>query len=91
MRPGGAALKRFVALRTVYISQIYAHSLQRRNPGDGYPEETNAPYALAKKSLLVRRRLTGNNIVSTPFTCYRSISTDRDNFDLETSSSRSDP
>ena len=53
---------------------------------DGYPEETNAPYGLAKKMLLVQaqayREQYGFNAVSLlPVNLYGP----RDNFDLETS------
>ena len=34
---------------------------------NGYPEETNAPYGLAKRCSLCRDRLTGNSIASIPF------------------------
>ena len=53
---------------------------------DGYPEETNAPYGLAKKMLLVqlqayRQQYGMNGIYLTPINLYGP----RDNFDLETS------
>ncbi len=53
---------------------------------DGYPEETNAPYGLAKKMLLVQsqayRAQYGFNVVNLiPVNLYGP----RDNFDLETS------
>jgi GDP-L-fucose synthase len=53
---------------------------------DGYPEETNAPYGLAKKMLLVqlqayRQQYGLNGIYLTPVNLYGP----RDNFDLETS------
>jgi GDP-L-fucose synthase len=53
---------------------------------DGYPEETNAPYGLAKKMLLVqlqayRQQYGLNGIYVTPVNLYGP----RDNFDLETS------
>jgi GDP-L-fucose synthase len=53
---------------------------------DGYPEETNAPYGLAKKMLLVqaqayRQQYGTNAIVLFPVNLYGP----RDNFDLETS------
>ena len=53
---------------------------------DGYPEETNAPYGVAKKALLVGRRATAsstgsNAIYLLPVNLYGP----RDNFDLETS------
>lgn len=53
---------------------------------NGYPEETNAPYGLAKKMLLVqaqsyREQYGFNSIFLVPVNLYRP----RDNFDLETS------
>jgi GDP-L-fucose synthase len=53
---------------------------------DGYPEETNAPYGVAKKSVLVgaqsyRRQYGLNAIFLLPANLYGP----RDNFDLETS------
>ena len=53
---------------------------------DGYPEETNAPYGLAKKMLLVqgqayRQQYGFNSIHLMPVNLYGP----RDNFDLETS------
>jgi GDP-L-fucose synthase len=53
---------------------------------DGYPEETNAPYGLAKKMLLVqlqayREQYGFNGIYLTPVNLYGP----RDNFDLESS------
>ncbi len=53
---------------------------------DGYPEETNAPYGLAKKMLLVqgqayRAEYNFNSIYLLPVNLYGP----RDNFDLETS------
>jgi GDP-L-fucose synthase len=53
---------------------------------DGYPEETNAPYGVAKKALLVggqsyREQYGMNSIYLLPVNLYGP----RDNFDLETS------
>jgi GDP-L-fucose synthase len=53
---------------------------------DGYPEETNAPYGIAKKAILVqcqayRRQYGMNAIYLLPINLYGP----RDNFDLETS------
>jgi GDP-L-fucose synthase len=53
---------------------------------DGYPEETNAPYGVAKKALLVgaqsyREQYGTNSIYLLPVNLYGP----RDNFDLETS------
>ena len=59
---------------------------REENFWDGYPEETNAPYGLAKKMLLAqlqayRQQYGMNGIYLTPVNLYGS----RDNFDLETS------
>jgi GDP-L-fucose synthase len=56
------------------------------NLWDGYPEETNAPYGVAKKALLVqaqsyRQQYGFNAIYLIPVNMYGP----RDNFDLETS------
>jgi len=53
---------------------------------NGYPEETNAPYGIAKKALLVmsdayRRQYGLNSVVVFPVNLYGP----RDNFDLESS------
>jgi GDP-L-fucose synthase len=53
---------------------------------DGYPEETNAPYGVAKKALLVmaqayRQQYQLNTVVALPVNLYGP----RDNFDLESS------
>ena len=53
---------------------------------DGYPEETNAPYGLAKKMLLVqsqayREQFNFNSVVLFPVNLYGP----RDNFDLDSS------
>ena len=42
-----------------------------------YPEETNAPYGIAKKALLVQSWPTGPSTASTPSTCSPSTSTGR--------------
>lgn len=59
---------------------------KEENLWDGYPEETNAPYGLAKKMLLVqsqayREQYGYNSIYLMPVNLYGP----RDNFDLETS------
>ena len=59
---------------------------KEENLWDGYPEETNAPYGLAKKMLLVqaqayRQQYGYNTIYLMPVNLYGS----RDNFNLETS------
>ncbi|HSG41524.1 MAG TPA: GDP-L-fucose synthase [Anaerolineales bacterium] len=59
---------------------------KEENLWDGYPEETNAPYGLAKKMLLVqsqayRQQYGFNSIYLMPVNLFGP----RDNFDLETS------
>lgn len=59
---------------------------KEENLWDGYPEETNAPYGLAKKMLLVqsqayRQQYGYNSIYLMPVNLFGP----RDNFDLETS------
>ena len=59
---------------------------KEENLWDGYPEETNAPYGLAKKMLLVqaqayRQQYGYNSIYLMPVNLYGP----RDNFNLETS------
>jgi len=59
---------------------------REENLWDGYPEETNAPYGVAKKALLVgaqayREQYGLNSIFLLPTNLYGP----RDNFDLETS------
>jgi GDP-L-fucose synthase len=59
---------------------------KEENLWDGYPEETNAPYGLAKKMLLLqaqayRQQYAFNAIFPLPVNLYGP----RDNFDLETS------
>ena len=80
-------LEKFVAVGTICA---YPKSspvpFVEENLWEGYPEETNAPYGLAKKMLLVqsqayRQQYGFNSIVLFPVNLYGP----RDNFDLETS------
>ena len=80
-------IEKFVALGT--ICSYPKHTPVPFKEGDlwnGYPEETNAPYGLAKKMLLVqaqayRQQYGFNAIYLLPVNLYGP----RDNFDLETS------
>ena len=68
------------------VSEIHADAVPRRDLWNGYPEETNAPYGVAKKALLVqlqayRDEYGFNGIFLLPVNLYGP----RDNFDLETS------
>lgn len=80
-------LKKFVALGTICAYPKYAPVPFREEAlWDGYPEETNAPYGLAKKMLLVqsqayRAQYGFNSIVLFPVNLFGP----RDNFHLDTS------
>jgi GDP-L-fucose synthase len=80
-------LEKFVALGTVCAYPKFAPvPFKEDNLWDGYPEETNAPYGLAKKMLLVQSRAYRdqykfNSIYILPVNLYGP----RDNFDLEAS------
>jgi len=78
---------KFVAIGTICAYPKYSPlPFKEENLWDGYPEETNAPYGLAKKMLLVqsqayREQYGFNSIYLLPVNLYGP----RDNFDLETS------
>jgi GDP-L-fucose synthase len=80
-------LKKFVAVGTVCSYPKWAPvPFVEDDLWNGYPEETNAPYGLAKKMLLVqsqsyRAQYGFNSIFLLPVNLYGP----RDNFDLETS------
>lgn len=80
-------VSKFVALGTICsYPKFTAVPFQEDDLWNGYPEETNAPYGLAKKMLLVqaqsyRRQYGFNAITLFPVNLYGP----RDNFDLETS------
>jgi GDP-L-fucose synthase len=80
-------LEKFVALGTVCAYPKFAPvPFREENLWDGYPEETNAPYGLAKKMLLVqsqayREQYGFNSIYLLPVNLYGP----RDNFDPESS------
>jgi len=80
-------VKKFVALGTICSYPKFAPTpFREENLWDGYPEETNAPYGLAKKMLLVqaqayREQHGFNAIFLLPVNLYGP----RDNFDPETS------
>lgn len=80
-------LKKFVALGTICAYPKFAPIPFREDDiWNGYPEETNAPYGLAKKMMLAqsqayRQQYGFNSIVLFPVNLYGP----RDNFDLETS------
>ncbi|HKZ55542.1 MAG TPA: GDP-L-fucose synthase [Anaerolineales bacterium] len=79
--------EKFVAIGTVCSYPKYTPVPFREDDlWNGYPEETNAPYGLAKKMMLVqsqayRQQYGFNSIFLIPVNLYGP----RDNFDLETS------
>ena len=80
-------VEKFVALGTICAYPKYTPvPFKEEDLWNGYPEETNAPYGLAKKMLLVqaqtyRQQYGYNAIFLLPVNLYGP----RDNFDLETS------
>lgn len=82
-----AGIGKFVAIGTVCAYPKFTPvPFREESFWDGYPEETNAPYGLAKKMLLVqsqayRQQYGFDSIYLVPVNLYGP----RDNFDLETS------
>ncbi|NDJ59653.1 MAG: GDP-L-fucose synthase [Chloroflexi bacterium] len=82
-----AGVKKFVTIGTVCAYPKYTPvPFREESLWEGYPEETNAPYGLAKKMLLVQgqayhQQYGFNNIYLLPTNLYGPY----DNFDLETS------
>ena len=82
-----AGIQKFVGLGTVCAYPKFAPiPFSEDDLWNGYPEETNAPYGLAKKMMLVqlqsyRQEYGFNGIFLLPVNLYGP----RDNFDLETS------
>lgn len=80
-------VEKFVAIGTICAYPKFTPvPFKEENLWDGYPEETNAPYGLAKKMLLVqaqtyREQYDFNAIYLLPVNLYGP----RDNFNLETS------
>jgi GDP-L-fucose synthase len=80
-------VEKFVAIGTICAYPKYTPvPFKEENLWDGYPEETNAPYGIAKKMLLVQaqayRQQYGFNVIYLlPVNLYGP----QDNFDLETS------
>ena len=80
-------IEKFVAIGTICAYPKFTPvPFKEENLWDGYPEETNAPYGLAKKMLLVqsqayRQQYGFNSIFLLPVNLYGP----RDNFDLNTS------
>ncbi len=84
--------RRFAVEKTLVVGTICAYPkfapipFREETLWDGYPEETNAPYGIAKKALLVqcqayREQYGMNAIYVLPVNLYGP----RDNFDLESS------
>ena len=82
-----AGLEKFVTISTICAYPKFTPvPFKEEDLWNGYPEETNAPYGLAKKMLLVqsqayRQQYGFNSIVLFPVNLYGP----RDNFDLQTS------
>jgi len=82
-----AGVDKFVAIGTICAYPKFAPIPFKEDAlWNGYPEETNAPYGLAKKMMLVqsqtyRQQYGYNSIFLLPVNLYGP----RDNFDLETS------
>jgi len=82
-----AGVSKFVAIGTVCAYPKFTMvPFREETLWDGYPEETNAPYGLAKKMLLVqsqsyRQQYDFNSVFLIPVNLYGP----RDNFNLETS------
>ncbi len=82
-----AGLEKFVTISTICAYPKFTPvPFKEEDLWNGYPEETNAPYGLAKKMLLVqsqayRLQYAFNSIVLFPVNLYGP----RDNFDLRTS------
>jgi GDP-L-fucose synthase len=82
-----AGIEKFVAIGTICAYPKFASvPFKEEDLWNGYPEETNAPYGLAKKMLLVqsqayREQYGFNAIYLLPVNLYGP----RDNFDLESS------
>ena len=82
-----AGIKKFVAIGTICAYPKFTPvPFKETSLWDGYPEETNAPYGLAKKMLLVqsqayRQQYNFNSIFLLPVNLYGP----GDNFDLESS------
>jgi GDP-L-fucose synthase len=82
-----AGVEKFVCLGTICAYPKFAPiPFREEDLWNGYPEETNAPYGIAKKALLVqlqayREEYGFNGIFLLPVNLYGP----RDNFDLQTS------
>src|SRR5574341_1856312 len=80
-------LKKLVALGTIFAYPKFCPvPFKEADLWNGYPEETNAPYGIAKKALLVqseayRQQYGFDSVVLFPVNLY----CPRDNFDLHTS------
>ena len=71
-----AGVEKFVTIGTVCAYPKFTPvPFKEDDLWNGYPEETNAPYGLAKRMLLVQGRPTASSTASTRSTCCRSTST----------------
>jgi GDP-L-fucose synthase len=82
-----SGVKKFVAVGTVCAYPKFTPvPFLEENLWDGYPEETNAPYGLAKKMLLVQSQAYRNQYgFSCIFLLPVNLYGPRDNFDLQSS------
>jgi nucleoside-diphosphate-sugar epimerase len=71
-------VEKFVAIGTVCAYPKFTPiPFREENLWDGYPEETNASYGLAKKCCWYTPRLIASSMVLMPFTYYRLTCMDR--------------
>jgi len=71
-------VQKFVAIGTVCAYPKYTPvPFREEDLWKGYPEETNAPYGIAKKFCWFKLKLTENNMVLTPSICCQLTCMDR--------------
>ena len=83
-----AGVEKFVAIGTVCAyPKITPVPFREDNLWDGYPEETNAPYGLAKKMLLVQSQAVPRAVPvpTRSFCCQSNLYGPNDDFDPESS------
>ena len=82
-----AGVKKFVGIATICAYPKFTPvPFKEENLWDGYPEETNAPYGLAKKMLLVQAQAYRNQYGFNAITLFPvNMYGPKDNFDPETS------
>ncbi len=81
-----AGVSKFVAVGTICAYPKFAPiPFREEDLWNGYPEETNAPYGLAKKMLLVQSQTYREQYGYNSIFCCQSIFWPNDNFDPESS------